>query len=103
MRRGSVRLQKRRGRTHARCWPEEAPRDRARVGRWPLTFGGNGCSRDVAVWLAHAENDETVPFESGADSRDRWRSTNGCSDATEPVDPSPCVEYGGCSAGLPKR
>jgi poly(3-hydroxybutyrate) depolymerase len=69
----------------------------------PFTFGGNGCRGEVAVWLAHAENDETVSFESGVDSRDRWLATNGCSEATEPVDPSPCVEYDGCSAGLPVR
>jgi poly(3-hydroxybutyrate) depolymerase len=69
----------------------------------PFTFGGNGCSGEVAVWLAHAENDETVPFDTGVDSRDRWLASNGCSEATEPVDPSPCVEYGGCGAGLPVR
>jgi len=69
----------------------------------PFTFGGNGCSGDVAVWLAHADNDETVPFDSGVDSRDRWLAANDCSDAAEPVDPSPCLEYGGCSAGLPVR
>ena len=72
-------------------------------GGGPFTFGGDGCTGEVAVWLAHAENDETVPFDSGVDSRDRWLAANGCSETTEPVEPSPCVEYTGCSAGLPVR
>ena len=66
-------------------------------------FGGNGCTGEVAVWLAHAENDQTVPFDSGVGSRDRWLAANACSDASVPVEPSPCVEYTGCSDGLPVR
>lgn len=69
----------------------------------PFTSGGNGCSGEVAVWIAHAENDEIVPFDSGVDSRDRWLSSNGCSAASEPIDPAPCVEYDGCSPGSPVR
>jgi polyhydroxybutyrate depolymerase len=69
----------------------------------PFTFGESGCTGDVAVWLAHAENDETVPFENGLDSRDRWLTQNDCADTTSPVDPSPCVQYAGCGDGLPVR
>jgi polyhydroxybutyrate depolymerase len=31
----------------------------------PFGFGGNACRGEVAVWLAHAENDETVSFDLG--------------------------------------
>lgn len=66
-------------------------------------FGAAGCSGEVAVWLAHADNDETVPFDNGVRSRDRWLTVNGCSDASVPAQPAPCVEYTGCSPGLPVR
>jgi polyhydroxybutyrate depolymerase len=69
----------------------------------PFTFGESGCAGDVAVWLAHAENDETVPFDSGVDSRDRWLTRNDCADATSPAAPSPCVQYAGCGDGLAVR
>ncbi len=65
--------------------------------------GGNGCTGEVAVWLAHAENDETVAFDNGVASRDRWLEANGCGDTTTPVEPAPCVEYAGCAEGLPVR
>ncbi len=62
----------------------------------------NLCTSDgSAVWLAHGTLDSVVPFEQGVASRDHWREANGCSDATEPVDPSPCVRYQSCDAGRP--
>jgi poly(3-hydroxybutyrate) depolymerase len=73
----------------------------------PFTFGRPGgasaCTGEVAVWIAHAENDETVAFENGVASRDRWLEANGCGDTTAPAEPAPCVEYTGCSEGLPVR
>jgi poly(3-hydroxybutyrate) depolymerase len=74
----------------------------------PFAFGGNGmfgsgCTGEIAVWLAHAENDETVSFDLGVASRDRWLDANGCTDMSAAVEPAPCVEYGGCSSGLPVR
>jgi polyhydroxybutyrate depolymerase len=74
----------------------------------PFAFRGNGmlgsgCTGEVAVWLAHADNDETVSFDLGVASRDRWLEANGCSETSAAVEPAPCVEYGGCSAGLPVR
>jgi polyhydroxybutyrate depolymerase len=66
-------------------------------------FGGSACSGNVAVWLAHAENDEVVAFENGVGSRDRWLSANGCSAETRAVEPEPCVEYAGCGEGQPVR
>jgi poly(3-hydroxybutyrate) depolymerase len=69
----------------------------------PFRFGGGGCTGEVAVWIAHAENDETVAFQNGVDSRDRWLEANGCSTDTAPAEPAPCLEYTGCDAGLPVR
>jgi hypothetical protein len=77
-------------------------------GGGPFTFGGfggggNACTGEVAVWIAHGENDETVLFERGVESRDRWLEANGCGDTAAPVSPEPCEEYAGCSEGLPVR
>jgi len=75
-------------------------------GGGPFTFGGGGgnaCTGEVAAWIAHGENDETVPFESGVDSRDRWLDANGCGEMTSAVVPEPCQEYAGCGEGLPVR
>jgi poly(3-hydroxybutyrate) depolymerase len=72
----------------------------------PVSAGGPfvpGCVGEVAVWLAHAENDPTVAFENGARSLDRWLQANGCVDTSTPSEPSPCVEYAGCGLGLPVR
>jgi polyhydroxybutyrate depolymerase len=66
-------------------------------------FANAGCRGEVAVWLAHGENDPMVPFETGVASRDRWLQANGCSEVTSAVVPAPCVEYSGCAAGLPVR
>lgn len=69
----------------------------------PFVFGTNACRGEVAVWLAHAPDDEVVPFDLGLASRDRWLEANGCSDTMAAVEPAPCVEYAGCSLGLPVR
>jgi poly(3-hydroxybutyrate) depolymerase len=74
------------------------------AGGGPFVFGGSGCVGEVAVWLAHGENDPTVPFSSGEQSRDRWLEANGCdATATTPATPDACVDYAGCTAGLPLR
>ena len=33
----------------------------------------------------------------------RWLEANGCSDTSAAAEPAPCVEYSGCSSGLPVR
>jgi polyhydroxybutyrate depolymerase len=33
--------------------------------------------------------------------RDAFVTKNGCTDQTQPVDPSPCVAYQGCDEGYP--
>jgi poly(3-hydroxybutyrate) depolymerase len=72
-------------------------------GGGPFGFGAGSCTGQVAVWVAHAENDETVAFENGENSRDRWLSANACSPEIRPITPDPCVEYSGCAAGSAVR
>jgi poly(3-hydroxybutyrate) depolymerase len=76
----------------------------------PVAGGGpgggrnNACVGEVAVWLAHGENDPMVPFATGEQSRDRWLGFNGCdATASVPATPDGCVDYTGCDAGLPVR
>jgi poly(3-hydroxybutyrate) depolymerase len=67
-------------------------------------FGGSRCTGEVAVWLAHGENDMTVPFATGEMSRDSWLGRNGCDAASTPTGvPAECVDYTGCDPGLPVR
>jgi poly(3-hydroxybutyrate) depolymerase len=72
-------------------------------GGGPFVFGGASCTGEVAAWLAHGENDETVEFSSGEDSRDHWLEANGCSETSAAVTPPECVEYEACNDGLPVR
>lgn len=71
-------------------------------GGGPFVFGGTTCTGQVAAWLAHADNDETVDFSSGEGSRDHWAEANGCDTGdAQAVTPDGCVSYGGCDAGYP--
>jgi hypothetical protein len=45
--------------------------------------------------------DTALPISMSITLRDRLLETNGCTEETVPVDPSPCVEYQGCSDGYP--
>lgn len=73
----------------------------------PVSGGGrfnrNGCVGQVAAWLAHGENDETVPIVNGERSRDDLLAANGCDAEPEPVSPEPCLEYAGCDGGFAVR
>lgn len=61
-----------------------------------------GCEQgQVAGWMAHGTLDEVVPFSQGEAARDALLIRNGCSDASAPVDPDPCVGYEGCDEGMP--
>jgi poly(3-hydroxybutyrate) depolymerase len=70
-------------------------------GGGPFVFGGTTCAGEVATWIAHGENDETVEFSSGEDSRDHWLEANGCGETSSATTPAGCVEYQGCDAGFP--
>ncbi len=62
---------------------------------------GSGCTGDVAALLIHDTDDGTVNISASEGARDQHLDANGCTDATSPFDPSPCVEHQGCEAGLP--
>jgi poly(3-hydroxybutyrate) depolymerase len=62
--------------------------------------GGGTCSTPVPAWIAHAPNDDLVPYSSAEAARDGWLRTNGCGTATTPTLPGPCVAYD-CPATAP--
>ncbi|MFO0553984.1 MAG: hypothetical protein U0271_36730 [Polyangiaceae bacterium] len=69
-------------------------------GGLPPPVTGDLCVTDHhPVWLAHNIGDPLVPYSLATSARDLWSSRNGCSGATNPVDPSPCVAAQGCSSG----
>ena len=55
----------------------------------------------IAVWMAHGDNDTTVPLADGMTALNKFLTKNGCGTQTTPVTPSPCVQYQGCMAGYP--
>jgi polyhydroxybutyrate depolymerase len=59
------------------------------------------CQGEVAVWLTHGMDDESVDFSSGEASRDHWVEANGCAMTTTPGDPAQCQNYDGCREGYP--
>jgi polyhydroxybutyrate depolymerase len=76
------------------------------AGGGPFGTGGGApsCERPLSAWIAHAEDDQTVPFPNGEGSRDYWLESDDCSDSSfESVDPNPCVAYDGCARGLAVR
>jgi polyhydroxybutyrate depolymerase len=72
------------------------------AGAGPATGPGISCTGQVAVWITHADNDESVKFSRGEASRDHWITANGCNaDDVTPVSPDGCVSYNGCDDGYP--
>jgi poly(3-hydroxybutyrate) depolymerase len=73
------------------------------AGGGPFGSGGGGpsCSGPVSAWIAHSEEDATVLFENGENSRDYWLEADQCDEESfDDVASSPCVAYEGCRAGL---
>jgi poly(3-hydroxybutyrate) depolymerase len=66
-------------------------------------FGGTrSCvNQPVAAHITHGSADTTLNISGGIAARDYLIGTNHCTTASQPVDPSPCVEYTGCDAGYP--
>jgi polyhydroxybutyrate depolymerase len=58
-------------------------------------------ARPVAVWATHGDADTALPITLAQPIIDALVKYNGCSSETKPVDPSPCVEYQGCTTGYP--
>ena len=50
----------------------------------------------LAMFGLHGASDDFVSTDSGRQARDAYLARNHCQDQTQPVDPSPCVEYQGC-------
>jgi poly(3-hydroxybutyrate) depolymerase len=58
------------------------------------------CTGPVSAWIAHGEDDPTVPFLNGEGSLEYWLGSDGCdAESAESVEPDPCVAYS-CSAGF---
>jgi polyhydroxybutyrate depolymerase len=57
----------------------------------------------LSALIIHGNPDGTVPFAEGTASRDKWLTGAACATTTQPITPSPCVAYDGCSAGLAVR
>jgi polyhydroxybutyrate depolymerase len=71
---------------------------------WSYTGGAVKCSANVAVWIAHGQNDPYSSFTgNGIPARDFWVGQNACSTTTvtDPTTPSACVDYQGCASGFP--
>jgi polyhydroxybutyrate depolymerase len=59
------------------------------------------CQGQVAAWLTHGMDDESVSFTSGEVSRNYWVQANHCMNMSMPGTPSQCQYYQGCDAGHP--
>jgi len=62
---------------------------------------GAVCRDPVAHIFVHDRDDQDNRIEWDTPGRDQWIMLNGCSNATMPVDPSPCVAYQGCDPEYP--
>ena len=58
-------------------------------------------TQSIAGIFIHDENDPENNISGGIKARDRLLKLNGCGTTTQPIAPSPCVEYQGCKAGYP--
>jgi poly(3-hydroxybutyrate) depolymerase len=63
--------------------------------------GSASCQGQVAAWLTHGMDDDSVSFTSGEASRDHWVEANHCTTMTLPGMPAACLNYQGCDAGHP--
>jgi poly(3-hydroxybutyrate) depolymerase len=68
-----------------------------------VMFGNsNSCvNQQVAAHMTHGAADTTLDISGGIAARDYLLEANHCTMTTEPIEPSPCVEYTGCDEGFP--
>ena len=52
----------------------------------------------LPIMAFHGNGDPVVSPARGRAARDKYLARNRCGTRTQPVDPSPCVEYQGCKA-----
>lgn len=57
--------------------------------------------RPVAVWATHGDADTALPITLAQPIIASLVTNNGCTTMSQPVDPSPCVAYQGCTPGYP--
>lgn len=58
-------------------------------------------ARPVAVWATHGDADQALPIDLAEPIIESFVKNNGCTMESKAVDPSPCIEYQGCTAGAP--
>ncbi len=58
-------------------------------------------ARPVAVWATHGDMDTALQITLAEPIIEALAEYNGCTTETKAVDPSPCVEYRGCTSGYP--
>ena len=68
-----------------------------------VMFGStNSCVKQrVAAHMTHGSMDTTLEISGGITARDYLIGINHCTMTTQPIEPSPCVQYTGCDAGYP--
>jgi len=68
-----------------------------------VMFGStNSCVKQrVAAHMTHGSMDTTLEISGGITARDYLIGINHCTTTTQPIEPSPCVQYTGCDAGYP--
>jgi polyhydroxybutyrate depolymerase len=67
-----------------------------------LFSGTSRCvNQRVAAHITHGTADTTVAISGGTSVRDWLIGVNHCTTTSQPVEPSPCVEYTGCDSGYP--
>lgn len=71
------------------------------AGRMSDVIDEESCVGQVAVWMAHGENDFIVPFNRGVQARDYWIDENSCNDSSISITPDACIEYAGCDDEYP--
>jgi polyhydroxybutyrate depolymerase len=54
-------------------------------------------TRPLPIMAFHGDNDTFVTTARGRAARDKYLTRNKCGTQTQPVSPSPCVQYQGCS------
>lgn len=58
------------------------------------------CKGNPTVWLRLGKADSAGTIASVTEARDFWIQRNGCQPTNpKPIEPAPCVSYGGCQGG----
>lgn len=71
------------------------------AGNGPQFVATAPCLGQVAVWIAHGNLDQNVPFAQGVMSRDFWLRDNSCSQDSMASEPALCRRFQGCDPLYP--